>query len=240
LVPDNDGFHNLGSDALTWSSVWAVDQTINTSDARLKKNIENSPYGLKEILKLRPVTYHWNSLPDDSRRIGLIAQEVQKIIPEMVKDSRVIKDHETGTVTKVPTVRLGLQYDALIPVLTKAIQEQQQQIEAQQQQINELKQLVDKLVNGLSINTRAGSVALLQNVPNPARSTTRIQYSLPQGSTKAQLQLTDALGRTVKTIQLTSSGVVNLDVSTFSSGVYTYSIVVEGKALQTKKLTVGR
>jgi hypothetical protein len=40
VIPDTDGSHQLGTDANTWSSVWATDVTINSSDARLKKNIE--------------------------------------------------------------------------------------------------------------------------------------------------------------------------------------------------------
>lgn len=238
FVPDTDGNHSLGTDANTWFDVWATDPTINTSDARFKKNIVNSPYGLKEILQLRPVTYQWLKGPDDAKRIGLIAQEVQKIIPEMVKDSRIIQDHETGKTTKVPTTRLGLQYDALIPVLVRGMQEQQDQIAQQQQQIADLKEMVNKLIAGQTTNTSFNNATLLQNAPNPVKGSTAIRYSIPESSNRAQLLVTDALGRTVKTLQLGRSGTVNVDASALSGGVYNYSLVIDGKTVETKKMTV--
>ncbi len=52
--------------------------------------------------------------------------------------------------------------------------------------------------------------------------------------------ITDALGRTIKTVQLTASGSVNVDVSALSAGVYNYSLVIKGNTVQTKKMTVVR
>ena len=108
------------------------------SDSRIKKNIVNSTYGLATVLKLRPVEYNLTS--NDLKQVGFIAQEVQKLVPEVVtgKDGDISK----GEI-------LGITYSNLVPVLTKAIQEQQKQIEdqnakiaAQQKQIEELIKLV--------------------------------------------------------------------------------------------------
>jgi hypothetical protein len=108
------------------------------SDSRIKKNIVNSNYGLATVLKLRPVEYNLTS--NDLKQVGFIAQEVQKLVPEVVTGKE--GDLSKGEI-------LGITYSNLVPVLTKAIQEQQKQIEdqnakiaAQQKQIEELIKLV--------------------------------------------------------------------------------------------------
>jgi hypothetical protein len=98
---------------------------------------------------------------------------------------------------------------------------------------------VTQLANGKAINMNTLSHSYLeQNIPNPVKGSTRISYSVPEGSSKAQLLLTDALGRTLKTVSISSSGTLNLDAATLSSGVYNYTLVVDGKTLQTRKMTV--
>jgi hypothetical protein len=46
------------------------------------------------------------------------------------------------------------------------------------------------------------------------------------------------LGRKIKNIQLTDSGTINIDASALSSGVYNYSLIVDNKILQTRKMIV--
>ncbi len=125
----------------------------------------------------------------------------------------------------------AVNYIELIPILIKALQDQQQQI-------NELKQTVSKFTQPQSTNASAGSEMLGQNTPNPVRDVTKIQFGLLQGSNNAQLVITDNLGRVVKSLRLTASGMVNVDVSSFGNGVYNYSLVIDNKTLQTKKMTV--
>jgi len=93
--------------------------SFQPSDERLKKDIKSSSYGLKELLSLRPVTYQWRDPEKHGQgtQVGLIAQEVQKIIPELV----TARGHGD---------ELALNYVGLVPVLVKAIQEQQAQIQA--------------------------------------------------------------------------------------------------------------
>jgi hypothetical protein len=239
FVPTTDNLRDLGSSSLRWNEVWAADGTINTSDARLKTNVRTLDYGLKEIMKLRSARFNWKDREGEGDKLGLIAQELKAVLPEVVRDWEYQTDEQTGERKKVPAARLGVAYADIIPVLIKGMQEQQDQIEEQRQQIEELKQLVHKLANGQSI-TSIGGNALLQNVPNPVRSNTAIRYSLPAGTSNAQLLVTDALGRTVKTVRLNDSGLVNVDVSALSAGVYNYSLVIGGQTLQTKKMIVER
>lgn len=94
FVPLNDGFDTLGTSLNRWDALYAVNGTIQTSDATLKQDIIAINYGLEEIMKLKPVTYKWKNnrrgttiIPEDLKeiKIGFLAQEVQKIIPEVVQ-----------------------------------------------------------------------------------------------------------------------------------------------------------
>ena len=118
---------------------------VHSSDRRLKKDIETIPYGLNEILKLQPKAYNWKSKPNQANKsLGLIAQNVQSIIKEIVHTA----DDENKT--------LSVSYTELIPILIKALQEQQDIIETQNSKIdnveNQLSKLSKRLENLEAIN----------------------------------------------------------------------------------------
>jgi len=107
-------FQNDGGDVYVGGAV------VHSSDRRLKQDIVDLNYGLEEVLKLRPVAYHWKANANAlQKELGLIAQEVKPLIGELVG----INDQREHTLT--------LNYEGLIPVLIKAIQEQQEIIEGQ-------------------------------------------------------------------------------------------------------------
>jgi len=138
LFPDNDGAFNLGNSSNRWNAVWAQDGTINTSDRREKENIKKLSYGLNEILQLNPVRYQWKNHPEQGEKLGLIAQDLLKVIPEVVKTHEFVSIDEEGTLQKKELDRLGVYYSDLIPVLVKALQEQQLLINDQNLKIQEL------------------------------------------------------------------------------------------------------
>ncbi|MBK8561951.1 MAG: tail fiber domain-containing protein [Saprospiraceae bacterium] len=124
-----DGSDNCGASGRRWASVYAANGTINTSDARDKSNILGLKYGLEQIMKLRPVSFTWKDHKIQDTKLGLLAQEVQEIIPEVVVDHETKRDEKTGELKQVPANRLGIYYSDLIPVLIKGMQEQQAEIE---------------------------------------------------------------------------------------------------------------
>ena len=127
VMPDGDAQWELGKSNHRWLNIYAQNGTINTSDARQKENIISSNYGLDAVLKLKPVTFNWIEGNDKSKKIGFLAQDLQTIIPEAVH------------VGSDPNKTLGVFYSDLVPVLTKAIQEQQQIIDLQEAKIEALK-----------------------------------------------------------------------------------------------------
>ncbi len=110
-----------------------------TSDIRLKKNITPLQNSLSIIQKLNPVTYdkkmNLASLDYSIKENGFIAQEIQKILPNLV--------HESADKDKL----LSVNYTAIIPILTKGIQEQQVIIEDQKKRLEALEKLVIDLIN---------------------------------------------------------------------------------------------
>lgn len=127
-LPDADNAYSLGQSGARWSAVWAANGVIQTSDARLKTNIASLDYGLKELLRMKPVQYNWKKDPQGNKQIGFLAQDIFQLIPEVVE---------------VPSNgdAMGVKYTELIPVLVKAIQEQQKQID-------ELKKLLQEKMAG--------------------------------------------------------------------------------------------
>jgi hypothetical protein len=87
----------------------------NASDERLKENITDIPYGLAEVKQLQPKKY--SMITGGEGQVGLIAQEVETIIPELVTTSGEAN-------------MKSLSYGNLNAVLIKAIQEQQTIIES--------------------------------------------------------------------------------------------------------------
>ena len=132
LFPDTDDSFQLGGSALRWEAVWATDGTINTSDRREKRDIQQLHYGLREILDLNPVRFRWKAKPEQGEKLGLIAQDLLEIIPEVVKTHEYVTvgEGEHTTFEKKELDRLGVYYTDLIPVLIKAIQEQQEIIQS--------------------------------------------------------------------------------------------------------------
>jgi len=151
--------YDLGSSSLRWKDVYC--QTINnSSDRRLKQDIEVLNYGLNEVMKLKPVTYKWISNPKKGKVIGFIAQDLQEVVQEVVQDKEWTQNENGEWISKDAKL-LGVAYTELIPVLTKAIQEQQQIIEAQKKlieannnDINELKNQVASIKEAIQLTAK--------------------------------------------------------------------------------------
>jgi hypothetical protein len=129
--------------------VWAANGTIQTSDRREKKNITPLTYGLSEVMKLRPVEFSWSKRPDDRRHLGLIAQDVEEVIPEAVW-----RDEDSSK-------PLGLNYNDFVPVLVNAIQAQQEMISAQQKELRDHALRIARLEERIALGHHASTSATL-------------------------------------------------------------------------------
>lgn len=138
VTPSVSGSYSLGNSSYKWTAVYANNGTIQTSDRRYKKNIKPLEGALEKVLTLNGVTYEWrvSEFPeqnfDSKTHVGIIAQEVEKVFPELV---------ETGE-----NGYKSVSYEKLTPVLIEAVKEQQKTIESQQQQIDELKAQIEQIL----------------------------------------------------------------------------------------------
>jgi hypothetical protein len=111
-------------------SLW-VNGTTYASDGRFKKNIEPLQESLEKILQLQGVSYEMKAeeFPkehfDSATQVGLIAQDVEKIVPEVV--------------TEGPNGYKAIDYAKLVPLLIESIKAQQAMLLKQQAEIDELR-----------------------------------------------------------------------------------------------------
>ncbi|MGI6378900.1 MAG: tail fiber domain-containing protein [Patescibacteria group bacterium] len=125
----NSGNVGIGTTTINYQLV--VDQTIGAtayvynSDRNLKTNIKTIDNPLEKITRLRGVYFNWKR--DNTKGVGLIAQEVEKVFPELVKGEEGNK---------------GVEYGNLVAPLIEAIKEQQKQIEDLNARIKKLEALI--------------------------------------------------------------------------------------------------
>jgi len=146
---DNDD--NLGVPGNRWKAVYAVNGTIQTSDARQKKDVEGLSYGLPQVLNLRPVSFRWKAGADNDIHFGLIAQEVEKVLPGVVRHGQSASDP------------LGMNYADLVPVLINAVKTQEKTIEEQKERIERLERRAGIAAKGAGMGAGAvtGSLAIV-------------------------------------------------------------------------------
>ena len=142
LLNPNGGNVGIGTTAPTTKLFVNGDITANsiagTSDIRFKTNIRPVVNALDKVKALRGVYYNWNqkAFPEKEfgaqNELGFIAQEVEKIVPEIVS-----KDNTADAYRSV-------KYDKLVALLVEAIKEQQKQIDSLKIKVNKLSRVNNK------------------------------------------------------------------------------------------------
>lgn len=202
-----------------------------TSDERQKENIQNIPSSLSgNFNMLRPVSYTlrqdslWkydtNAKELQGVHYGLLAQELQKIYPELVYEREGL---------------LSINYIELIPLLIMKVQELSKELE-------ELKQVnagpIYKQVP--AHNTLSKQAVLYQNVPNPFTVDTKIAYHLPKNTRTATLYIYNMSGLQVADYPIMSfgEGAVIVAGGALEAGMYLYSLIADGQIVDTKRMVL--
>ena len=183
---------------------------------------------------------------------GFIAQDVEKVARSIGYNFSGVDAPENGKGA------YGLRYAEFVVPLVKAVQElsdQNNQLSDQnshlQEQINELTGLVYQLlgketnelrsengsesVTGLQESTLTGA-SLEQNIPNPFSERTTIRYSLPETVKTADIYIFNMQGSIVKKVAANRSGNIEIQGSELQAGMYLYSLVADGKEVDTKRM----
>jgi len=109
-----------GTFPLKWNNASGF-VTYDTSSRLVKNNIVDSPYGLAEVMQLKSRKYF--RVDDERNEIGFVADEIVDVMPEFVP--MVPKSVFTKIETDTDLIAGGVNYEKMVSVLTKAIQEQQ-------------------------------------------------------------------------------------------------------------------
>ena len=114
----SSGGVQLNNGATSWTS---------SSDERLKNINSNIEDAVSKLSSLRAVNFSWKSDETQKEVLGLIAQDVEKVFPQVVDKGKLPSNIDEQQIDK--TEYLGVRYTELVPVLVKAIQELKAEIE---------------------------------------------------------------------------------------------------------------
>jgi hypothetical protein len=257
-TPDFAGMFN--GDLGTTAGFYAV------SDVNLKTNIQDLSSGMDVINQLHPKSYNFDREGHSSMRLsdgthyGLLAQDVQNILPDAVKACvHPARYDSLGNETAPAIDYLAINYLDVVPFLIAGMKEQQVQIEAQQQQIDDLNAIVNSHhvspsqnneeeqnnngqgqdhSNAIDVTLSSKTIVLNQNQPNPFQEQTTITYFIPENTKNVKIIFTDSKGYVLKEIEIneTGKGQLNVYAQDLSSGTYTYTLVADGVTIDSKKM----
>lgn len=227
---------------------------ITPSDIRLKENVilldgTKSGNTIDRVKNLSVVSYNYKSreyedldtasattlklrqLEEKSgkeRHIGLIAQELREVLPELVTEG------QDGY--------LGVNYTEMVPILLRCIQELKEQIDDLRGTDNE-----GFIKNAPSATANVGhallpqTAALTQNSPNPFTERTVIRFTLPEDANNAYIYIFDMLGKMLKQMPVDATmSSVTINGYELSAGLYIYSLVVNGKEVDAKRMILSK
>jgi hypothetical protein len=124
--PNNDNRSNAFEVLFDGTTTIAGDLNIN-SDARLKANIISLGATLSKLLQIDGKTYTMKKDANHKKKIGLLAQDIEKVFPELVTETNDIK---------------SVNYQGLVPVLINAMKEQENKVQEQEERIKRLEKLL--------------------------------------------------------------------------------------------------
>lgn len=256
MRPDrNVGINTMGSSAYRLDvagnvRAWSF---IPPSDQRLKTNITPLSSSLDKILALDGVRYNYNFKLDNYENIditklteakqksiegdnfegdatihlGLLAQEVEKVVPE------VVKADEKGI--------LGVNYMELIPLLIESIKEQQEMIDDLEIEVLELKALLEEEQNS-ETNGNTKKSKLSDNSPNPFSNETKVAYNVSEidATSNIYINVYNQKGSLVLTKRGSNMiGEQSVSISgqeLKEKGTYFYSLVINGQVVDSKMM----
>ena len=181
------------------------------------------------------------------KQYGFLAQNLQKTFPELVQTT-VDKSRGENNLFEYKTVN----YLGMIPILTKALQEEHMQRMQTEQELTDLKQRLENIEGLLSQNTGASKSAnqqilnpaafatLDQNAPNPFNQRSTISCFIPSNTKNAMVVIYASNGTKVKTFNNLNAGANRLDIiaNSLAGGVYTYVLLIDGNQADSRQMII--
>lgn len=246
--PSNSGSLEIGgydgstnSTITFWHSTTGFNKLMaksftRSSDSTLKTNVQLLVNPIDVIKRINGYSYFYRENPSQrgNKEYGVIAQEEERVLPELVDTIKGIK---------------VVDYDGLIPFLLEAVKEQQKQIESLTQEIMLLKQLglqqndepKGASNQNLSLEEqKSDKLQVYQNAPNPFNTTTNIKCYIPENISNAKLCFYDMGGSLMKCYSIQDRGLVDLQIQSgsLSAGIYVYVLTGDGQTSDTKQMVL--
>jgi hypothetical protein len=220
------------------------------SDSMLKDNITPFTDASAFLDQLEAKTYIFKqstfpglNLPPGNQ-IGLLAEDIEIVAPQLVSavSSPALYD-SIGNVVYPQVDFKAVNYTGLIPVLVTAIKQQKLFIDS-------LATIVSQCCSSPQISnpgfenrtsivlSNQDIVILNQNSPNPFNEKTEITYSIPEAVESAIILFYDQTGKVLQKYEISHRGQGALTVfgEDLSSGIYSYTLMIDGKNNQTKRM----
>lgn len=212
------------------------------SDIMFKENIQNISNASQILDQIQPHTFTYkpnNSLNfSQGVHYGVIAQELELVLPELVKSGmNPAKYDSSGNLITAEINYKTADYISLIPILIQGFKEQQAQIAALQG--GGSKTTENNNLPSTNVELASENAMLWQNFPNPFGDGTVIRYFVPEKTAQAIIVFNDEFGNEIKTLELPNKGMkaeLNISTSNLAAGIYSYSLVVDGKITATKNM----
>jgi hypothetical protein len=139
----------------------------------------------------------------------------------------------------------GLRYDNFVAPLVKAVQELSKENDKLKNRVEKLETLLASQSNNSSKTSQTISLtgaSLEQNAPNPSSSSTTIHYRIPASVNNAQIMVTSVTGAVIKTFTLATkgAGAVTINAGELAAGSYNYTLIVNGKRVDSKQMMIVR
>lgn len=248
-IGSSTGSMNFWHTGGSWTTLYAW-HFVAMSDSTLKKDITRLNECSSIIKKLNGHKYHFikpqsNSTNEQKYDYGVLAQEVERVLPDLVYESKGSK---------------GVDYIGLIPVLIEAMKEQIKLVEDSNKKIDSLSSVISQCcsnnqtfqstqsqtqntsnsinVNSSTINIATSKGKLYQNTPNPFNNETKIEYELTETSQSASIAVFDLQGNFKKSYSLDSNkkGNIIIQAGEFNQGMYIYTLIIDHQEIDSKKM----
>lgn len=221
------------------------------SDVGLKTGITPLGGALETVQSLNVYSYTYdNSIApqlslDEGLHYGVIAQELQEVMPHAVKEITIPAEYDSiGNVLHPASNIMSVNYNEFIGLLlqsTKELNEKVNQLEAQLALCCAANTPLDRSLDATSSNNEGNKdyyIVLGQNIPNPFKEQTTISYEVPENTKLAQIFFYSMEGKLVHFENLPSKGKGNVVIhgENLTNGTYTYTLVIDGIPVQTKKM----
>jgi hypothetical protein len=243
-----------------WGPNYLLAFSYNTfSDTSLKTDIQPVQDGLSKILQINSYSYKrkHDTIVESKRTYGFLAQEIQSLLPDVTDTAMRLMsiDYQQITPLLVEAVKeqqvlidslFGLINQEQLRSLRKTKTEEKTKIDSLRQELIELRkqikfccnQSVMQLTMTPAQKGNSSSSRLFQNKPNPFSENTTIEFEIFECFTQAFIMIFDMQGSLKKSIPISQNGKGQIVINgrELTAGMYLYSLIVEGKEIDTKRM----